>query len=260
MHRSLHPQRENTNCVWVAVEQLLIFPFAVCMGLAKSRTRLSDWTELNWTIHQGTSMMAQLVKHLTADAGDVRETSSIPGLVRSPGEGNSKPLRQTCLENSMNRGAMEWSHVQRATVHGVPKSWTWLSVRVCMHTHTPTHSHIPDYIQFNGFKVCIGCYLQNSLWNELEVQFSSVQLLSRDWLFATPWTAARQASLSITNSQSPPKPMSIESVMPSNRLILCHPLLLLASIFPSIQCDGFKVCIGCYLQNFLWNELEVSRW
>ena len=66
-------------------------------------------------------------------------------------------------------------------------------------------------------------------------QFSSVQLLSRVRLFATPWIAARQASLSITNSQSPPKPMPIESVMPSNHLILCHPLLLLPSIFPSIK-------------------------
>ena len=66
-------------------------------------------------------------------------------------------------------------------------------------------------------------------------QFSSVQSLSCVWLFVTPWTAARQASLSITNSQSLPKPMSIESVMPSNHLILCHPLLLLPSIFPSIR-------------------------
>ena len=61
------------------------------------------------------------------------------------------------------------------------------------------------------------------------VQFSSVQSLSRVRLFATPWTTACQASLSITNSQSPPKPMSIESVMPSNHLILCRPLLLLPS-------------------------------
>ena len=65
--------------------------------------------------------------------------------------------------------------------------------------------------------------------------FSSVQLLSRVPLVATPWTAARQASLSITNSRSPPKPMSFESVMPSNHLILCRPLLLLPSIFPSIR-------------------------
>ena len=65
------------------------------------------------------------------------------------------------------------------------------------------------------------------------VQFSS--LLSQVQLFATPWTAALQASLSITNSQSLLKLMSIESVMPSNHLILCHSLLLLPSIFPSIR-------------------------
>ena len=65
--------------------------------------------------------------------------------------------------------------------------------------------------------------------------YSSVQSLSCVQLFATPWTAATQASLSITNSQSLLKLMSIESVMPSNHLILCHPLLLLTSIFPSIR-------------------------
>ena len=67
------------------------------------------------------------------------------------------------------------------------------------------------------------------------IEFSSVQSLSQVWLFATPWTAARQGSLSITNSWSPPKLMSIESVMPSNNLILCCPLLLLPSIIPSIR-------------------------
>ena len=67
------------------------------------------------------------------------------------------------------------------------------------------------------------------------VQFSSVQLLSRVQLFATPWIAALQSSLSITNSRSLLKLMSIESVMPSNHLILCHPLLLPPSIFPSIR-------------------------
>ena len=66
-------------------------------------------------------------------------------------------------------------------------------------------------------------------------QLGSVQSLSRVWLFATPWTAACQASLSITNSRSLPKPMSIELVMPYTHLILCHPLLLLPSIFPSIR-------------------------
>ena len=68
-----------------------------------------------------------------------------------------------------------------------------------------------------------------------KLQFSSVQSLSHVWLFVTPWTAARQASLSITSSWSLPKLMSTEPVMPFNHLILCCPLLLLPSIFPSIR-------------------------
>ena len=68
-----------------------------------------------------------------------------------------------------------------------------------------------------------------------EIQFSSVQSFSHVRLFATPWTVACHISLSITNSWSPPTPMSIESVMPSNHLILCRPLLLQPSIFPSIR-------------------------
>ena len=78
-------------------------------------------------------------------------------------------------------------------------------------------------------------------WDALEVgrrfkrEFSSVQLLKRVQLFATPWTAARLASLSITNSPSLSKLVSIKSVMPSNHFILCLPLLLLPSIFPSIR-------------------------
>ena len=74
-----------------------------------------------------------------------------------------------------------------------------------------------------------------SLTTSWGLQFRSVQSLSRVWLFVTPWTAARQASLFITNSQSLLKLMSFELVMPSNHLILCHPLLLLPSIFPSIR-------------------------
>ena len=71
--------------------------------------------------------------------------------------------------------------------------------------------------------------------DRLQVQFSSVQLLSRVRLFVTPWTAACQASLSITNSWSLFKLMSIKLVMPTNHLILCRPLFLLPSIFPSIR-------------------------
>ena len=72
---------------------------------------------------------------------------------------------------------------------------------------------------------------------------SSVQLLSHVWLFATPWTAARQAFPSITKCQSLPKPMSIESVMPSTHLILCHPLLL-PSVFPSIRVFSNESALG----------------
>ena len=73
------------------------------------------------------------------------------------------------------------------------------------------------------------------MFKKEQVQFGSVQLLSCVQLFVTPWTAAHHASLSITNSWSLLKLVSIESVMPSNHLILCHPLLLLPSIFPSIR-------------------------
>ena len=72
-----------------------------------------------------------------------------------------------------------------------------------------------------------------SRWCHLTI--SSFQSFSHVWLFATPWTAASQASLSIINSRSPSKPMSIESVMPSNHLILRHPLFLLPSTFSSIR-------------------------
>ena len=85
-------------------------------------------------------------------------------------------------------------------------------------------------------------YVEPSLWPGdkshlviVSVQFSSVQSLSRVQLFATPWIAARQASLSITNSRSLLKLMPIESVMPSNHLIFCHPLLLLSPNPPSIR-------------------------
>ena len=89
-----------------------------------------------------------------------------------------------------------------------------------------THIHWIIHIRMN-FMVC-KLYLNKALIN-------SVQSLSHVQLFATPWTTAHQASLSITNSWSPPKLMSIESVMPSSHLILCRPLLLLPSIFPSIR-------------------------
>ena len=87
----------------------------------------------------------------------------------------------------------------------------------------------PDKYSFRYINIC------QSLIRLGMHQFSSVQSLSHVRLFVTPWTAACQASLSISNSRSLLKLMSIESVMASNHLILCHPLLLLPSIFPSIR-------------------------
>ena len=81
----------------------------------------------------------------------------------------------------------------------------------------------------------IGKLLETEFIIMIVKMISSIQLVSRVRLFATPWIAERQTSLSITKSQSSPKPMSIESVMPSNHLILCCPLLLLPSIFTSIR-------------------------
>ena len=103
---------------------------------------------------------------------------------------------------------------------GISVSYWWRKLQtyqcICMWLHTITTNIVSN-------------------WHQASVQCSSVQSLSHVWLFATPWTAALQASLSITNSQTPPKPMSIESVMPSNHLVLCHPLLLLPSTFPRIR-------------------------
>ena len=83
--------------------------------------------------------------------------------------------------------------------------------------------------------VCQCLLITECIWKLADIQFSSIQLLSRVWLSSTSWIAACQASLSITNSQNLLKLMSIESVMPYNHLILCHPLLLLPSIFLSIR-------------------------
>ena len=91
-------------------------------------------------------------------------------------------------------------------------------------------------------------------------QFSSVQLFSRVRLFVTPWTTAYQASLSITNSQSSPKPMFFESVMPSTHLILCHPLLLLPSIFPSIRVFSNESAFRIRWPKYWSFSFTISLW
>ena len=88
--------------------------------------------------------------------------------------------------------------------------------------------------------------------------FSSVQSLSHVWLFATPWNAVHQASLSITNSQSLFKLMSIELVMPSNHLILCCPLLLLPSIFPSIRVSSNESVLRIRWPNYWSFSFNIS--
>ena len=105
-----------------------------------------------------------------------------------------------------------------ASVHGVTKSWTWLAT-------------------------------ENN---------SSVQSLSHVRLFVTPRTAAHQASLSITSFQSLLKLMSIESVMPSNHLFLCHPLLLLPSIFPSIRVFSNESVLLCIKWTKYWSSASAS--
>ena len=132
-------------------------------------------------------------------------------LSRSPGEGNVNPLQYSCPENPMDtteRLHFHFSSINVLSEYSFPQN-------SCTHHH-------------------------NSLL-KTSVQFSSIQSLSCVRLFATPLTAARQASLSITNSRSSPKTMSIKSVMPSSHLILCHPLLFLLSIFPSIRVSSHQV-------------------
>ena len=129
------------------------------------------------------------------------------------GEGNGNPLQCSCLENPRDRGAW-W-----AAEYGIVQSRTqlkWLS---------------------SSSMMCVDMKkLYYSQYTEsFHLQFSSVESLSCVWLFTIPWTTERQACLSITNSQSAPKLMTIESVMPSNHVILCRPLLLLWSTFLSIR-------------------------
>ena len=144
----------------------------------------------------------------------------IPGLGRSRGEGKGYPLKYSGLENSLD-----------CIVHGVAKSWTQLR-DFDFHLHLPLRCSqltILLYFQVNneGTQTCIYMYLL-------------VQSLSCVLLFVTLWTAARHAFLSFTLSRSLVKLMFIESVMPSNHLILCHLLFLLPSIFPSIRVFSSK--------------------
>ena len=137
------------------------------------------------------------------------------------GKGNGNPLQCSCLENPRDGGAW-W-----AAIYGIAQSWTRLK-------------------QLSSSSLCSKAYLIMKKTTQIEktlhetctfssVQFSCSVMSDSLKLFATLWITARQASLSITNSRSSLKFMSIESVMPSSYLILCRPILLLPPIPPSIR-------------------------
>ena len=207
----------------------------------------------NWATNTHTHTIvwsSQVVqcRRLPVNAEDSKNAGLIPGLGRFPREGNGNPLQYSCLENPMDRGTW-W-----ATVHGVAKEsdkTEWLALyrlpipisflwqacevkerevifRISPRTINPESetANCPSI-----HHVTLFLFLEPHFEGEIQEHYlvSSVQSISRVWFFATPWTAARQASLSITNSRSSPK------LLPSSHLILCRPLLLLPPIPPSIR-------------------------
>ena len=134
---------------------------------------------------------------------------------------------------------MVWARVGR-WLDQLPLQWKWIHSKA---------SKIQGDTKFVSPSVCfylIVSILKNTVFRhftEVTKQFSSVHSLSHAQLFPTPWTAACQASLSITNSQSLLKLISVELVMPSSYLILCRPLLLLPSIFPRVFSNESVLCI-----------------
>ena len=151
---------------------------------------------------------------------DTQDASAVPGSRRSPGGWSDNSLQYSCLENPMDRGAW-W-----ATVHRVAKCWTWLKWLSMVFGNNSIN--------------------MNTILN-FQVQFSSVQSLSCGRLFVTPWITAHQASLSITNSWSSLRLMSIESGMPSSHLILCRPFSYCPQSLPasgSFPMSQFFTCGG----------------
>ena len=120
--------------------------------------------------------------------------------------------------------------------------------------------YLNDHCSFPSISFIVesSLYIWIYIWIYTLYQFSSVQLLSHVQLFVTPWTVACQASLSVTNSQSLHKLMSIDSVMPSNHLILCPPLLLPPSIFPSIRVFSNESALPIRWQKYWSFSFNIS--
>ena len=171
----------------------------------------------------------------------------------APHTGEQFSLDVLCpdLHHTLCTGLGEWllhrkklRHIEGQWQHRIPceQRQRWRRASVSAVTLSKSLSCMP-MMQDEALPLAFWVPSSHSSWSlhfcqmleQCNSVFSSVQSLSRVRLFATPWTAARQASLPIANSRSPRKPMSIELVMPSNHLILCRPLLLLPSIFPSIR-------------------------
>ena len=171
-----------------------------------------NYTVYWWELFSGKEPTCQCKNH--------RRFKLDPWVWKIPWRRKWQPAPQYSFQNNpMDRGAWLQSTGSQRVGHD------WVTTYACAHV-------------VYCLKLC--CHLLGASF-----QFSSVQSLSRVWLFATPWTAARQASLSITNSWSLCKLMSIELVIPSNHLILCRPLLLPPSVFPSIRVfsDESILCI-----------------
>ena len=143
--------------------------------------------------------------------------------------------------------------------YSILDSWEW---KKSLLVSIPGHRHHEGLLELRATYLpesLVVCFYFENLNIDFDIyQFSSVQLLSRVRLFVTPWTAALQASLSITNSQSLLKLMSIKSVMPSNHLILCRPLLLPPSVFPSIRIFSSESVLHIRLPKYWSFSFSIS--
>ena len=151
----------------------------------------------------------------------------------------SQRQRVTGRKNSIWRFWGEENHSFRAELKAIPCSW-----------NTKGRGQL---LEKRGWMWATGW----EFWHLLRLLFV-VQSLNRVWFFSTPWTIPRQTSLSFTISRSLLKLMSIESVMPSNHLILCHPLLLLPSLFPSIRVFSNELALCIWWPKYWSSSFSIS--